>query len=194
MFERNGFVVVVGNPLGVVVGRVLDCGWTVEGRSQIACGDNVLNLLQVQHAFRARAKHRQSSFSELADTVRGRAVGLLKRERASIPRHAHRDFLGRHFCSPEKIERVINLCQVSVRPDVRANSLSFLVPDAVQIVAHDIEEVDVLLHTSHVEAFHVVLGSRQCDRQAVPRTESCSKLLRQRHVVLIIRRSATAVT
>lgn len=161
--QPDRLLIIVANPLRLTVRHKLDTSLLIQRRSQPTLGNNIVDLPQIQRPFRIRARPRHPSSRELTNAVGSRAIRLRKRERAAIPRKTCVDLLRHHFAPPQEVQRAINFGEVGMREDVRACADGVFIPDAVHVVRHDVEKVDVLLHAGGIEILHVEVRSWEGD-------------------------------
>lgn len=155
--------------------------------------EHLLDLVVAQDPTLARARARHRCPTEPAPGLGAR--GVREREGAPVEPEAHDQLGGRDADAPEQLGGQLDLGQVGVALDDAADGV-VAVPDAVQVVRHEVDPVGVLDEVGQVEPAQVPEGRGRREAEAEARAagvERAAQGLEQQDEVLHVLGLAAAV-
>lgn len=165
--------VVIADPLVAVPGGDHDGRLFVQGRRDVRRVEDPLDLIGREHASRPRALAGRRPGAVLEGAAGGEARGALHCEAASVEPEPEVHPPRVDVVPPQELKSLVDLGEVCMGLGVGTQALYRAVPDTVcrnwmsaepyspnraggimltDVICHDVEEVDILLHIHNVEA------------------------------------------
>jgi hypothetical protein len=135
---------------------LFDCSVFHQLRLETFLLDELLNFVVAHEAIELRAVGRVTRISELA--LHLEAVFVLGSVPTTVVCQTKIDLLWVEVIEPQRQQILLNFTDVGVWANMSADSVDGRVPGTVEVVTHEIEEVDRRLHGLRIHAAKVPSG------------------------------------